>query len=116
MFLKDMIVDKTLNTVRDKVINPKITDIAKVKAIELKDGKLNLTLTLNGLDDTDISVTCNKLSIAPEGDSVTVSDFTSNMPFAENALNSFATGTYKIDEGPMIKMGLLAARKMLNLA
>lgn len=116
MTLKNMLVDKTLNIVRDKVINPKIADIAKVKTLELKNGKLNVVLTLNGLDDIEIAVTCNKLSISPEGDSVTVSDFSSNMPFAENALNSFAAGTYKIEEGSMVKMGLLAARKMLNLA
>ena len=115
MSLKNMLVDKTLNYLREKVINPKIADIAKVKAIEFKDGKLNLLLTLNGLDDVDINVTCNKVSISPDGDKISVSDFSSNMPFAENALNSFAAGEYKIDEGSMVKMGLLAARKMLNL-
>lgn len=115
MFLKNKLADKALNFVREKMINPKVVDIANVKSIELKDGKLNLVMTLNGLEDVDIFVTCNKVSISPEGDSVTVSDFTSNMPFAENALNAFASKEYKIDVGPMAKMGLLAARKMLNL-
>ncbi len=115
MSLKNFLVDKTFNAMRDKVINPKIADIAKVKSIELNDGKINLICTLNGLDDVEINITCNKVSISPDGESITVSDFTSNMPFAENALNAFASREFKIDSGPLIKMGLLAARKMLNL-
>lgn len=115
MFLKNKLVDTTLNIVREKVINPKIAEIANVKSVELKDGKLILSLTLNGLENININVICNKVSISEDGSSIRISDFTSNMPFAENALNSFASGEYKIDAGPMAKMGLLAARKMLNL-
>ena len=116
MFLTNFMARKTLAKLRDKVINPKIADIAKVKSLELKDGELHLVFTLNGLDNVDISVVCHKISISPEGDKITVSDFSSNMPFAENALNSFAAREYVIDEGPMAKLGLLAARKMLGLS
>lgn len=116
MSIKNMLVDKTLNTVREKVINPKIADIAKVRSMEFKDGRLALRLTLNGLDDTEIEVVCNKVSISPDGETITVSDFSSNMPFAENALNSFAAGEYKIDAGPVARVGMLAARKMLGLS
>lgn len=115
MSIKNMVVSKTLNIMREKVINPRMADIGKVKSLEWTDGKLTLVFTLNGLDETDISVICNHVSISPDGESISVSDFSSNMPFVENALNSFAAREYRIDEGSMVKMALLTAKKVLGL-
>lgn len=97
------------------MLNPKIGDIAKVKSMEWRDGKLYLTFTFNGLEEREIRVACNNISIAEDGSSISVSDFESDMPFVENALNSFAAGTHSLPNDGMARMGICIARKLLGL-
>lgn len=111
----NMVTRKALDCVRDNVINPKFADIAKVKSMEWIDKKLHLVITLNGLDDVDINIVCNKIAISPDGNKISVSDFSSNMPFAENALNTFAAGEYDLPGDSMTRIAILGARKILGI-
>lgn len=113
--LGNMLTRKALNYVRDNVINPKFADIAKVKSMEWIDKKLHLVITLNGLDDVDISIVCDKIAISPDGNKISVSGFSSNMPFAENALNTFAAGEYDLPSDNMTRIAILGARKILGI-
>lgn len=115
MSIRSILAQKALNTVRDKVLNPKLGEIAKINSMEWREGKLYLTLALNGLEDRDIHVICNRISISEDGSEITLSDFESDMPFVENALNAFASGSHKLPDGSMARMGLAMARKILNL-
>ena len=115
MFIKKILAHKALETMREKMINPKIADIAKIKSMEWREGKLFLTFTFNGLEDREIKVICKKIEIAPDNSSISLSGFESDMPFVENALNAFASGTHKLPEGGMTRIGVAMARKILDL-
>lgn len=115
MSIKSILARKTLDTVRDKVLNPKIGDIAKIHSMEWRGGKLFLSFTFNGLEEREIHVICNKISISEDGNEISLSEFESDMPFVENALNSFAAGSHKLPEGGMARMAFVLARKILNL-
>lgn len=113
-FIKNKAIQIALNHLRDKNMNPTLEGIAKIKEIAWKDGKLHLNLTLDGLENHAIEIDCARLEIAPDGSSITVGEFSSNMPFAANALNNFAARTYDIPtDGP--RAALKAAKLALGV-
>lgn len=99
----------------DKLINPRLAGIAKVKSLSLDNRKIYLTCVLDGLENVDIQVVCNDLAIAEDGSFIEVGNFTSNMPFAENALNTFAAKKYPVPEDGMARKALVIVKKTLGL-
>lgn len=108
-------ISMALNGVKEKVVNPNLEGIGVVKEISFRDKKLHLKLVLDGLEDKVIEISCSKVTIAPDGSSVGLSGFSSNMPFAENALNRFAPKAFSVPDGAG-RIALVAARKVLGLA
>ncbi len=91
--------NKALNSLKEKYVDPNIEGIGKVKAISYQNKQLYLTVVLDGLENIDINVTCKDISIAKDNSSITIGSYTSNMPFAENALNRFARKPFDVPEG-----------------
>lgn len=102
-------------SLKKMVINPAIKGIGTVRSISYKDHRLSLTATLDGLDGVLIEITCGTVIIAGDGSSVTVADFTSNMPFAENALNRFAARAYAIPDNSVARGALKTAKKVMGI-
>lgn len=112
--IRNAAVSLALTGIREKIVNANIEGIGVVREISFKDGKVHLALVLNGLEDREIGITCASVAIAPDGSSVTLGDFDSNMPFAKNALDRFASR--KIDVPPgAARTALLLAKKALGL-
>lgn len=88
--------------------------IGVIKQITFKDAKLNLTVILNGLENHEITVTCDDIGISPDGASLSIGSFASNMPFVENALNRFAPKIFAVPEGKA-REALIAAKQALEL-
>lgn len=107
--IKNMAVSVALNGLKEKFVNPSLEGIAKVTEISFKDKAISATILLEGLEDRPIEACCRKIEIAPDGSSVTLSDFESRLPFVKNALNRFAARTFAIPEGNA--RGVLAAAK-----
>lgn len=114
-FLKKRAIRMALENAMDKIINPRLAGIAKVRSLSWKDGRLQAVCALEGLDNVEIDIVCNSVSIAPDGGSVTLGDFTSNMPFAENALNQFAARSWEIPDTGMARGILAAIKKTLDI-
>lgn len=114
MGLLSMATTVALKGVKDKLVNPNIEGIGVVKEISFRDRTLFLTVVLDGLEDRPIEISCSRLEIAPDGSSVTVHEFQSNMPFAQNALNRFAVRPFSVPEGGA-RMAVVAAKKGLGL-
>lgn len=113
MGLGDLLKKPALNGLKDSVINPHIKGLGTVHSLDIQDGKLMLSATLDGFDDTLISITCNKFQIASDGSSVTLGDFTASKPFAENALNRFAAKTFEVPDNKVVRMALATACKFI---
>ena len=94
--ISSAILQKLSNSIVKDIINTKIKDIGKIHEIRYADKKFNITLTLNGLDDRKIDIICNTIYISVNGTHITLKNFESNMPFAQNSLNMFVAGTYEI--------------------
>lgn len=113
--MKQMAVGTALEKLMDNVLNPRLAGIAKIKKIAWEDKKIHLLLVLNGLDDVDIDVVCNDVKIAEDGSRVSVGGFTSNMPFAENALNQIAARDYPVPERGVARSILKIVKKTLDI-
>lgn len=109
-------LDKTLKILKDTVINPYLADIGTVTGIAYADKKLHLLLKLKGMEDHEIEVVCNSIAIAEDGSQITFGEFTSNKPFAQNALNKFAASTYDIPDKVGVHLAMRCARTALGLA
>ena len=107
--------DMAMEGLKKTLINPAIKGIGEITDITFKNRELRLTLLLDGLEDKPVEVICRSVFISPAGDSVTVGDFSSNMPFAQNALNRFAARTYEVPDNPLAKTALKTARKFMGL-
>ncbi len=112
--IRDAAATLALRGVKEKLVNPQFWDIGIIRELFFKDGKLFLTVELKGLEDRPIEVCANDISIADDGSEVRIGAFESNMPFAHNALNRFATQVFRIPEG-MGRLSLVAVKKTLGL-
>lgn len=113
--LKNMAVSAALEKVRTKVLNPKLSGIGVVDEMIYRDKRLFLKLRLEGLEDRPIDVRCSEINIAPDGSSLSIGKFESNMPFARVALESFAANrVFEIPEGGA-RVAIMAAKKVLGL-
>lgn len=75
-----------------------LDDLGVIREFSYKNGRLFLTIALEGLQDHPISIEAKDIEIAPDGSSITVKSLVSNMPFVHNALNRFASGTFEVPE------------------
>lgn len=112
--LKNKAVAIALNHAKEKLVNPFFEGIGVVREISFRDKMLYLTIALEGLEDRPIDIRCSELEIAPDGSSVTIHGYESNMPFAQNLLSRFAAKPLPIPEGGG-RLAALAAKKALGL-
>lgn len=82
----------------EQTMDINLEGLGVVREFSYKNGRLCLTIALEGLEDHPISIEAKDIEIAPDGSSVTVKSLMSDMPFAHNALNRFARGTFEIPE------------------
>lgn len=103
-------VEIALNTVARPFLNKAITGYGEILTMKIENKTLKATLVLAGLEDKEIEVECSDVRIAQDGSSISLHDYRSNMPFAEKALNRFATDEYKV-ETPAVRTALVLIRK-----
>lgn len=103
-----------LNGLKSLVLNPALKGIATVSCLELRQGQLHITGSLDGLDGVPVEITCQSLIIAPDGSWVALGGFRSNLSFVQNALNSFAAGRHPMPENPLARKALAAAGRILG--
>jgi len=103
-------IDVALNTVAKPMINKAVAGYGEVRTLKVEDKKLKATLVLAGLEDREIEVTCSDVYIAEDGSAIRLRNYSSNMPFAEKALNDFATDEYEVDNQPA-RAALMLLRK-----
>lgn len=113
-WLRQGAADKALEMLRDRVINPQLAGLARVESMRVKDGKLFLTLLLAGMEDRPVEVVSSGLELAADCSSIKAGKYSSNMPFAENALNRYAARPFAVPEG-RARFALCAARGLLGL-
>jgi hypothetical protein len=113
--LATMATQKALSELKDRLLNPAVSEIGTITAISYRDKKLFLNVVLNGLEDREIEVSCGRLRIADDGSRISLGAFQSNMPFAQNALNMFAARDYKIPDSTMVRAALVTTKKVLKL-
>lgn len=113
-WLRNKTAQFALNIAKDKFVNPNLEGICTVNEISYRDKALALTLTLDGLEDHPIEVTCSEIEIAPDCSTITIHKYESNMPFAQNALRRFACKPIPIPEGGA-RTAVCTARKVLGL-
>lgn len=113
-YLRNKMTTLALNGVKDKFMNPNLDGIGVVREISYRDKMLFLTIALDGLEDRPIDLRCSDIKIAPDGSTITIHGFESNIAFAQNALNRFATRPFKVPEGGA-RMAVMAVKKALGL-
>lgn len=114
MGIRDKAFSIALNSIKDKYMNSHLEGIGVVKSIAYKDGKLILTVVLEGLEDHPLSIEAGEIEIAPDGSTIKVGKFNANIPFANNALNRFATNKFNVPEGGA-RTALKTAKTLLGL-
>lgn len=110
-----LVTCSVLNGLKSLVINPALKGIGTVRHMDIRDGQLYITLSLEGLDGVTVEIVCQKLIIGPDGSTVTVDGFLSNLPFVQNALNTFAAGTHAIPPNSMVRRALAGARRLIGI-
>ncbi len=108
--VKDKAATAALDAVGKEFFNRVIADYGRLKSLRIEERTLKATLVLHGLEDKDIELACASVVISEDGSAVTLKGFTSNMPFAEKALNAFAARTYSV-ESAATRAALLMVRK-----
>ncbi len=115
MGLLDMGVKMGLDKVRESVVNPRLEGIGKVEEMTFRDKKLYARLQLEDLEDHPLEITCEDISVAGDGSSVTVGKFTANKKFMRTALDRYLAGRpIPIPEGKA-RLAILAAKKLMGL-
>lgn len=112
--LKRKAAEFALNKFKEKTMNPSLEGIGVIKEITLKDKQLHITMILEGLEDKPLTICASDIEIAPDGSSISINKYESNMPFAQNALARFVPNPLPIPEGSA-RTGVNAARKLLDL-
>ncbi len=113
--LKDKVVDAALGQIVDRALNPKLADIARISKVAIEDGTLSIHFILKGLDEKEMDVQCSSISIAEDGSSISLGNYTSNIEFLQNALNQFATLTLPVPDNTMTRAILKTVKAVLNI-
>lgn len=112
-FLKNKAVSLALLVIKEKVVNPNLEGIGTVREISYKDGKIYLTIILEGLEDHPMSIEASDIEIANDASTIKVNKFKANKPFLHNALNRFAVCKFDIPESS--RTALKTAKTVLGL-
>lgn len=112
-WVKGMMRNKALDILKEKYMKELLEGIGQVKELQYKDKKFHLTLVLNGIEQP-INISCSNIEFGPEGRSVTVHEFDSDMPFIKVALNRFATRTFDVPDGAA-RLAVESTRKILDI-
>lgn len=94
-------------------MNPNLEGIGSVRSINYRDGKLWITIILEGLEDHPLEIEAENIKISADGSAVEIGRYAANIAFAQNALNQFGK-KFSIPEGKS-RTGLLMAKKILGL-
>lgn len=113
--IKDKVAGVALDQIKERLINPKIADIARITKVSIESGKLYLIFVLKGLEDREMQVQCGAVSIAEDGSTVTLGNYTSNMAFLENALNQFAAKTFPVPDTAFVRTTLKTVKALLGV-
>lgn len=103
---------KILDSYGKDLANRFLTGIAAVKSVRLENKKPVAVITLEGMEERDIIIKVGMISINEEGTKLMLGDFSSDMPFVENALNRYAARTIEVKD-PKVIMALKALSKVL---
>lgn len=108
--------DKALNAALDSLVrdaaNKAIADYGTLRRLQFEGGVLKGKVVLHGLEEREIDISCATVEISPNGTSIRLANFRSNLAFAEKALNNFAARSYTVTSPPLQK-ALQAIRAML---
>ena len=106
---KTAAIESTLNTALKPFLNKAISGYGEIHELNIDNKKLRARGVLCGLEDKEIEVTCADVRISEDGSRIGLHVFSSNMPFAEKALNNFAARDYEI-ESEVLRRGLAMIR------
>lgn len=112
MAILDTIASMMADSAGKNLINQHIAKYGKLKSLFFKDGKINASLILNGLDDKEICISCASVKIADDGSEISLADFTANVPCIEQALNDFCTRSFPV-KSTKAQYALIAVNKFL---
>lgn len=103
-------LDKALESILP-LLNRKVQEFMSIDCLKMDKGILKADITPLGLDRT-ISVGCDKFAI-DDDNTLHLEHYTASIPCVENALNKFATISYKADD-PKIGLAISLIRKALG--
>lgn len=83
---------------KERKMDINLDGLGVIREFSWKNGRLLLTIALEGLPDHPISVEASDIEIAPDCSFVTVKSLKSDMPFVHNAMNRFINGKFEIPE------------------
>lgn len=112
MAFRDKLVSLASDSVGKEIINQYIAKYGKVKSLYLKDGKINVSLILNGFDDKEICISCASVDIAEDGSQIRLCDFRANVPCIEQALNDFCPSFFPV-KSTKAQRFVVMAKKLL---
>ena len=98
MNLKSAATQCALQELKDRLLNPAVASIGRIREISYRDLKLFLVVELTGLEGQPLEISSGLITIADDGSYVQFGQFDSNMLFAKNALDMFATAKFAIPE------------------
>ena len=111
MGLFDGLASMMADSAGKNLINQHIAKYGRLTSLSIRDGQVRAGLLLNGLSE-EISVTCASVAIAEDGSTVSLGDFSANVPCVEQALNDFCARTFEV-KSPRAQYALVALRKLL---
>ncbi|MCR4666748.1 MAG: hypothetical protein K5657_05590 [Desulfovibrio sp.] len=113
--VRDTAVSGVLQRLRSFLSENYLAGIGTITDLRYESGRLSMRISLLGLEDREIEAVCSRVSIAPDGSSITLSDFTSNMPFMATILNRYlASAPLTLPEGN-VRTFALTAKKVLGV-
>lgn len=112
MGILDTFASMMADSAGKNLINQHIAKYGKLKSLYIKEGEINASLILNGLDDKEIHISCASVDIAEDGSQISLRDFSSNVPCIEQALNDFCSRSFRV-KSTRAQYALIAARKIL---
>lgn len=95
------------------VVNPMIAEFGTLVDVGYTNGLLTCTLTLLGMEDVPLTVTCSSITIADDASTVTLGGFSANKPFLQNALNTFASKPFPIPNTPLVRASIKILKGLL---
>lgn len=113
--LKNAATQCALQELKDRLLNPAVASIGRIKEISYRDLKLFLVVELAGLEGQPVEISSGLITIADDGSYIQFGEFDSNMLFAKNALDMFATTKFAVPDKRLVRTVLVTAKKILGL-